>query len=78
MIQKEQFEDWLENPTTEIFLKYLKDSADGEVNILKDGIIGGSILSDTEQMRVATIHQTLMDISEIDAGEINDFYEEEE
>lgn len=78
MIQKESWTEWLENPVTEQFLKYLKDSVEEEVGLLKDSIKGGSILSESEQVRVSTTIQTLERISEIGLEEILDFYKPEE
>ena len=78
MINPEQFSEWLEDPATLIVLKYLKDSATSEVELLTEGIKGGAILSEGEQIRVSTIIATLERISEIELEEIEEFYKIEE
>lgn len=77
MMSKESWEEWLEHPVTEQFLKYLKDSANQEVDLLSEGIKGGSILSEKEQVSVSVLYRTLEEISEIDYEEIIDFYTED-
>jgi len=75
-ISQNQFDEWLESPVTEIFRKYLKDSAKEEVDLVTNLIMGGGVVSDHEQIRVSTTSLILNQISEIDIEEINEFYEE--
>ncbi len=74
---KELWEEWKESPMTEMFLKYLIDSAKEESDLLADSILNGSIISDVEQTRVSTVCVTLQRIAEIDIDEIEDFYKED-
>jgi len=71
---KELFEEWLENPATEVFMKYLIDCATEESELLADSILNGSIISELEQVRVSTICVTLQRIAEIDYNEIEELY----
>ena len=73
---KEAFKEWSESPVTEMFLKYLVDSAKEESQIIADSILSGSVVSESEQIRVASECITLMRISEITLEEIEDFYKE--
>lgn len=68
----------MESPVTEYVFKYLKDSADDEAEILREGILGGSIFTEAEQIRISVIYATLISISEIELEEIENFYEEKE
>ena len=71
---KELFEEWLDNPATEVFMKYLIDCAKEESEILADSILNGSIINDLEQVRVATICLTLQEIEDINYNDIEEFY----
>ena len=68
--------EWLEDPTTEIFLKYLVDSSKEEAELISSAILNGSILTEIEQIRVSSECVTLNRIAEIDLQEIIDYYEE--
>ena len=76
MIEKEDFEDWLENPVTQYFKKYLLDSAKEEEILASASIVTGAILSEREQVRISTTFSVLESISEITLEEIEDYYEE--
>lgn len=78
MLIPEQFDEWLEDPVTEIFLKYLKDSIKEESETVADIIASGGTLDEKEQIRKGTICVTLESISEITLEEILEFYKEEE
>ncbi len=75
-MDKSDFTDWKENPVTCYFLKYLKDSAQEEASMLADLIVGGDVVSEIEQAKVATLSMTLIHISEIEYEEITEFYTE--
>lgn len=75
-MNSQQFQEWLENPVTEIFLKYLKDSAKDEAQLVSESILNGSVFDLNEQIKVSTLCITLTEISEITFEEIDDFYEE--
>ena len=72
----DQFNEWLESPITEIFLKYLKDSAKEEAELITERIINGGQVSQEEQIRISTTCITLESISEITLEEIEEFYQE--
>lgn len=74
-MEASEFKEWLENPVTQYFLKYLEDSAKEEAEGLKDTILSGSIPEIDTQMRVVTICATLNGIAHIDHQEIETFYE---
>lgn len=78
MMDETSFKEWLEEPATEYFMKYISDLAEDEVDTLKDGIIGGAILSERDQVRVAALVEAMGRISEIDLEEIEEFYRKEE
>jgi len=78
MINPEMFQEWLESPVTEVFLKYLKDSADEEAELLKDAILNGAIFSEKEQAIKTTTCVVLNEISDIDLEEIESFYQKED
>ena len=74
---KELFEEWLDNPATEVFMKYLIDCANEESELLAESILNGSIISDLEQVRVSTICVTLQRIADIDYNEIEELYSDD-
>lgn len=76
MIEKEDFEDWLDNPVTQYFKKYLLDSAKEEEALASASIVTGAILSEREQVRISTTFSVLEGIGEINLEEIQEFYEE--
>ena len=76
MIEKEDFEDWLENPVTQYLKKYLLDSAKEEEKLASASIVMGAILSEREQVRISTTYSVLESIGEITLEEIEDYYEE--
>lgn len=73
-MDKDRFAEWLENPVTEYFIKYLKDSAKEESGLVADAIMNGDVVPVDDQIRVATLGMTLIQISEIDFQEIDTFY----
>ncbi len=73
---KDQFTEWLEHPVTEVFLRYLKDSAKEEADLITDLIMNGGNVNEQDQIRVSTTCLLLNQISEIEIDEINEFYEE--
>lgn len=70
----EIFEEWLEDPTTEYFMKYLKDSIKEESELVTETIANNGVLSENEQIRIGMTCVTLDRISEIDFEEIDNFY----
>ena len=78
MINNETWEEWLEHPATEQFKKYLLDSAKEEAEITTNTIISGGILTESEQVRVNVLCETLESIADISLEEIQDFYKEED
>lgn len=69
------FKDWLDDPVTHEFIKYLKDSAKFESTILAEMIVGGDIVPLDDQLRISTLAITLNQISEITFEEIDSFYQ---
>ena len=69
------FKDWLDDPVTQEFIKYLKDSAKFESTILAEMIVGGDIVPLDDQLRISTLAITLNQISEITFEEIDSFYQ---
>lgn len=76
-MNQELFNDWLENEVTQYFLKYLKDSAKKEAELVADTILSGGIPSDIERFQTPAVCMTLNEISEINFEEIDVFYTEE-
>jgi len=76
-LTQEQFSEWLDDPVTEIFLKYLKDSINEEAELVAERIKGGGTMSDIEQTRIGTTCVTLEQIAEIELSEIIEFYKED-
>ena len=77
-MDKEMYQEWLENPATEYFFKYLKDSAKEESEMVADVILEGGYLEKEEQIRISSICATLIRISDIEYDEIESFYNEKE
>ena len=73
-LKAEDFLEWQSHPVTEIFLKYLKDSAEEESSALAVSILNGAVYSEKEQTHVATLCVALTNIAEIEYAEIEDFY----
>jgi len=71
---KDEFEDWVNDPVTKEFRKYLSDSADEEAEILKETIITGNIVPEVDQYRIVIMNQLFRRIIEVDYEEIEDFY----
>lgn len=72
----EKFSEWLEHPVTEIFIRYLKDSAKEEAELLTELILNGGTVNEKEQIRISTTCLMLNEISDITLEEINEYYEE--
>ncbi len=72
---KAEFDEWLEDPTTKYFIKYLKDSAKEESKIVADMILGGDVVPIDDQLRISTLAMTLIQIAEVSFEEIDGFYE---
>lgn len=77
-LTQDQWSEWKESPVTEIFLKYLKDSAKEEAELITSTVVEGGILTESEQVRSSSICVTLNRIAEIDLDEVIDFYTIEE
>lgn len=75
-VKKDDFDDWLENPVTEYFMQYLKDSAKEEVDIITDAIFNGAIIPENEQISKSSICATLSTIADIRFEDIESFYQE--
>lgn len=63
---------------TEYFFKYLRDSASEEAELIKESILHGSVISEVDQIRVATLCETLNRIAAIDFEEIDSYYRRDE
>ena len=74
--EKEMFKEWLDNPISELFFKYLKDSAKDDARLVGETIYSGGMIEKEEQIRISTTCATLIRISDIDYDEIESFYEE--
>lgn len=72
---KDEFEDWVHDPVTIEFRKYLKDSADEEAEILKETIMSGNVIPEADQYQVVIMNNLFRRIIEIDYEEIDGFYE---
>jgi len=72
---KAEFDEWLEDPTTKYFIRYLKDSAKEESKIVADMILGGDIVPLDDQLRISTLAITLIQIAEVSFEEIEGFYQ---
>jgi len=77
LMKPEQMEEWLENPVTEYFRSYLKDSAKEAAEIVSDDILNGEIVPELEQAKAASMCMTLTRMSEVTFEEIENFYEEQ-
>jgi hypothetical protein len=74
-MDKDSFTQWLEDPVTRYFIKYLKDSAKAETTFIAEAIMSGEVIPLDDQIRVSTLNMTLVQISEIGFSEIQEFYE---
>lgn len=70
------FKEWLENPVTEYFKKYLNDYALKEAQKVAADILGGEILTDITQAKTIGECAGYNDISKIDLETIETFYDE--
>lgn len=77
-MKQEDFEEWMENPVTGEFLKYLEDKISLESKLVAEIITSGGVLEHDEQVRIAESCATLTSIREIEYSEIQEFYLEEE
>jgi len=73
-MDKDEFADWLENPVTEYFVKYLIDSGKEESKMVADAILNGDIIPLDDQIRIATMSMMFTRIAEINLEEIEGFY----
>lgn len=73
-MDKDSYAQWLDDPVTRYFIKYLKDSAKFESTFVAESIIGGEVIPLDDQIRISTLSQTLNQISEIGFDEIESFY----
>ena len=71
---KDEFNDWVDDPVTIEFRKYLSDSADEEAEILKETIMGGNVIPEVDQYQVVIMNNLFRRIIEIDYEEIDGFY----
>ena len=74
---KDEFEDWVNDPVTKEFRKYLIDSSDEEAEILKDTIISGEVVPVEDQYRIVIMNVLFRRIVEIDYEEIAGFYKQD-
>jgi len=73
---KDEFEDWVNDPVTKEFRKYLSDSADEEAEILKETIMSGTVVAEVDQYRIVIMNNLFRRIIEIDYEEIDGFYKD--
>jgi len=73
---KDEFDDWVNDPVTREFRKYLSDSASEEAEILKETIMSGSVIPEVDQYQIVIMNSLFRRIIEIDYEEIVGFYKE--
>ncbi len=73
-MDKDSFAQWLDDPVTEFFFKYLKDSAKFESTFIAEAIVSGEVVPLDDQIKISTLSMTLNQISEIGLEEIESFY----
>lgn len=71
---KDEFQDWVNDPVTKEFRKYLSDSADEEAELLKETIMSGNVIPEVDQYQVVIMNNLFRRIIEIDYEEIDGFY----
>lgn len=76
-MNEEMFQEWLENPATKHFLKYLEDKRKETGRVLGEDIAFGASYDENEGRRIAEECATLMYISDIDFEQIDSFYHPE-
>jgi len=74
-MDKDSFKLWQDDPVTEYFIKYLKDSAKAEAKFVADAIMAGETVPLDDQIRISTMSMMFSRIAEIDREEIEGFYE---
>jgi hypothetical protein len=78
-INKQDHQEWLENPVTQVVHKFLNDWADREGNFVKEDFIDGKL--HTMNMMAITLQagkaRAWKEVSEVDYEEIEAFYEKE-
>lgn len=77
-MNKETFQEWMENEVTQWVMHYLTDSAKEEREIISEAIFNGAIIPENEQISKSAICATLIRISELEFEEIEEFYNEKE
>jgi len=77
-MKEEDFTEWLDNPVTEGFFKYLEDLVKQESTLVGSIIAGGGVIEHDEQVRISESCATLTSIRDIEYTEIESFYEEKE
>jgi len=73
-ITKENWQEWAESPVTELFFKYLTDTADESLGDIALTIASGGIYTEVEQTRIAIANATLKMVVETTLDEIEEFY----
>jgi hypothetical protein len=76
-MDEEMFKEWLDNPVTEVFFKYLGDLVKQESALAGSIIAGGGVIERDEQVRISESCATLTSIRDIEYSEIESFYSEE-
>jgi len=74
-IKTEDFDEWQDNPVTQYVIKYLTDSIKEASEMMADDIANGAIVSESDQIKTATMCLTLREIAELELETIESFYE---
>lgn len=77
-MNKELFNEWLENPVTEYVFKYFIDSVKEDTINLAEIITSGGVIDEKEQIQIAARCAKILEFTQIEYDEIIDFYTEGE
>lgn len=77
-MKEESLQEWLENPVTEYFFKYLQDQIKDTSTLLAERISNGGVVPIEEQIELATECLTMKRVTEVTYEEINEYYLDKE
>jgi len=79
-LTKEQWGEWKHNPTTKVYLQYLRDHKEGIVDSFKSAFVGGHIptMKPEDIMKSSCFHEVLKQMEDLDYEDLETFYKMQE
>lgn len=76
-MNKELFQEWVESPVTEYVFEYFLDTVKGDTINLAEIIASGGIIDEKEQIQIAARCSKILEFTQIQYTEIEEFYTDE-